>query len=113
MSGLTQHHGFMTIIDSPHNIVFKCSAFTYYFEEWQGLTFVHIKINKFSHNIYKKMVKTIRKLQKDYKVDLFGYGEDESTYKLMKMAGFIETNLEITNDNKNKGMVLCLQEQQY
>ena len=92
-----------------HPIVYKCNDFIFYIEEWKGINVLHITINRFSHNVYKKMLMQVKKLCSIYGT-LFGYGEDEQTYKLMRMAGFKDSDLFIYNSNNKIRRTLCLQQ---
>jgi len=98
-------------MNSIHPIVYKCNDFSYFMEEWRGLNIIHIEIRKFTHTTFKKMLKALYKIQNSYKTNLYGYGLEESTYKLMKMAGFKETQLLIETDNHLKRRMLCLPQQ--
>ena len=59
----------------------------------------------------EKMLKALKKIQDSYRVDLYGYGLDESTYKLMRMSGFKKTEIMIKTDNNLERRLLCLQQQ--
>ena len=96
------------MINSIHPIVYKCNDFIYYIEEWKGLNVIHITIKRFSHNIFKKMCRVLKKLQKAYGTNLYGYGLEDSTYKLMKPAGFEETeHYMTTTTNKTLRLMIC------
>lgn len=89
-----------------HPIVYKCNDFIYYIEEWNGLNFLHMTLINFNHNIFKKMIAKAQSF-----APIFGYSEEESTERLMKMAGFKETDLIIYNSNNLERRALCLQRQ--
>ena len=95
-----------------HPIIYKCNDFIFYLEEWNGLNLLHVKIIKFSHNIFKKGKKVIYDLLKTYKT-LHGYGEDKETVRLMEMVGFKHTGFFLRNSNNVTGELLCLQQQQH
>ena len=76
-----------------HPLIYKSASFNYYMEKINDLNVIHIKVNRFSHNIYKKMLKTLSKIQKSYGTPIYAYGVDKTTNKLMKMAGFKGTSL--------------------
>lgn len=94
-----------------HPIVYECKDFIFYLEKWDGKPFIHMTLINFSHNIFKHMKYIVNNFVKDG-VTLYGYGEEESTERLMKMAGFKQTNLIIKNSNNLERRALCLQQQQ-
>jgi hypothetical protein len=98
------------MIVSYHPKVYECGDFIFYLEIWNGLPFIHMTLINFNHNIFKHMKAVVNDFVKDG-VDLYGYGEEESTERLMKMAGFKETDLIIYNSNNRERRALCLQQQ--
>ena len=94
-----------------HPVVYKCDDFIFYLEIWEGLPFIHMTLINFNHNIFKHMKDTVRGFVKEG-VNLYGYGEEETTERLMKMAGFKGTDIVICNTNNLERGVLCLSEQQ-
>ena len=96
--------------ESIHPMIYRCNDFIYYMEEKNGANFVHVTINQFSPRVFKKMVTVLRKIQKSYNSPIYGYGLEDSTYKLMRLAGFVETGLQIKLTNGTHGRILCLQQ---
>ena len=94
--------------ESIHPIIYRCNDFVYYMEELKGTYFLHVTINRFSPKVWKKMYKVLGKIQKSYKSPICGYALEESTYKLMKSAGFKETGLNIQLNNGQRRRILCL-----
>ena len=98
------------MIETPiHPIAFKCKDFVFYVEEYEGIHLLHLKINRFSPSIFKKMKKNAHKIAKRYGI-IFGYGEEKSTYKLMEMAGFKDSGVYIYHSNNQIRRTLCLQQ---
>lgn len=97
--------------NSIHPKIYGCKDFIFYLEIWNGLPFIHMTLINFNHNIFKKMRSVCRGFVQDG-INLYGYSEEESTERLMKMAGFKETDIIIENSNNLKRRALCLQQQQ-
>ena len=95
---------------SVHPVIYECDDFIFYLELWNGMRFIHLTIINFNHNIFKKM-KDIVCLLTQNGVPLYGYGEENTTERLMKMAGFKKTGFAIINSNNIKGEILCLHQQ--
>ena len=92
-----------------HPIVYECDDFVYYLEKAHGMNFIHLTIKKFSHSIFKKMVLTVKEISNNLETNLCAYAEDDSTYRLMEMAGFKNTELVVHTSTGNTRRILCLQ----
>jgi len=97
----------MTII---HNKIYECDEFTFYLEIWEGLPVLHMRLRKFSHNIFKKQCKIVKNLAQ-YLSGIYAYSEEDSTDRLLRMAGFKDTDITIWNSNGFVRRLLCLQQQ--
>ena len=93
-----------------HPKVYECDDFIFYIEMWNGFPFIHMTLIDFNHNIFKHMKAVVHDFVKDG-INLYGYGEEKATERLMKMAGFKETDLIIYNSNNRERRALCLQQQ--
>ena len=78
-----------------HPVVYKSGAFNLYLEKLNGMHIMHIKIKRFSHTVFKKILKILAKLKGAYGADLYAYGVDPATIKLMDRLGFVDTGLVI------------------
>ena len=71
-----------------HPVIYKSGAFNLYLEKLNGMHIIHIKINRFSHTVFKKILKVLSKLKGAYGADLYASGVDRATIKLMDKLGF-------------------------
>lgn len=83
---------------SIHPTAYEDDNFAFYLEKWNNLNIVHVEVKKLSHNTIKKMRVEIKNLAQQYGA-IYGYGENNNTYRLMKMGGFRETDIAVFNNH--------------
>ena len=88
-------------------IVYKTKDFMWGVENAHGKKFMHIDIKEFNPRTFKKMKRSLCKLRKGFNEPLYGYGLDDSTYRLMDAFGFKETGLITVIENKRR-RIKCL-----
>lgn len=93
--------------EAIHPIIYKCNDFVFYMETVGEYKLIHLQILKFSHTIFRHIKSTVKDIANEFGC-IYGYGEEYSTYRLMRMAGFKKTNLFLYNDNHIQRKLLCL-----
>lgn len=92
---------------SIHPTIYECDDFILYLEKWNGLSFIHLTLNKWGKSVFKELKKKTEELAKENGF-LYGYAEDDKTYRIMGMIGFEDANFHVWNTNNKIGRVLCL-----